>query len=102
MTERNKIFRTSWIESIDVKRQIYWLGSTNAILDLLDDSVHSDCVNFSGLNDLESTVSVILIIAWTAQRRADTSVNVGVVGEQALLCSMVKICAMVDAGNFAR
>lgn len=71
---------TGWIKSVDVKRQVHWFGSSNTVLDLLDNTIHSNCVDFSCFHNLESAVSVILVITWSAQCGSNTSMNVGVIG----------------------
>ena len=99
--EVGKEVLTSWIEGVDVKREVDGVGSTNTILDLLDDAVNTNGIDLTRLDNLKAAVSIILIITWTAQSRADTSVDVGVVGEQTFLSSVVEVCTVVDAGDFA-
>lgn len=70
-------------------------------MNLLDDAVHSNCINLSCLHYLKSTISIIFIVTWAAQSCSDSSVDVAVVGQQAFLRGMVEICAVVDAGDFA-
>src|SRR6187402_1761122 len=69
-------------------------------MDLLDDTLHSNRINFSGLHNLKAAVSIVLIVTGTAQSCSNASMNVGVVGEQAFLGSMVEVCAVVYASNF--
>ena len=92
---------TGWIKRVDVKREIDWLGSTNAILDLLDDTIHSDGIDLSRFYNLKSTVSIVLIVTGATQCCSDSSVDVGVVGQKTFLGSMIEVCAVVDASNFA-
>jgi len=93
---------TSWIEGIDVNRQIDWFGSANTVFDLFNDAVHSNGVDFTGLHNLKATISIILIVAGPAQSCADTSVNVGIICKQAFLRCMVEVRPMVDASDLAR
>jgi hypothetical protein len=93
---------TSWVKSIDIEREVDGPSGPHAVSDLLDDAVQADGVNLAGLHDLEATVSVVLVVAGPAQGGADTGVDVGVVGEQAFLRSVVEVCTMVDASHLAR
>jgi hypothetical protein len=96
-----ELLLTSWVKRVNVKREIDWLGSTNASFDLLDDTIHSNGIDLSRLYDLKSTISVVLIVTGTTQCGANACVDVGVIGEQTFLGSMVEVCAVVDASNFA-
>ena len=49
----------------------------------------------------EPTIPIILIVTQPAQGRADTSVDVGVVGQQPFLRSPVEVGAVVDRGLLA-
>jgi len=69
-------------------------------MNLLDDAIHSNGINLSGLYDFKSTVSVVFVVTGTAQSCSDTSMNVGVVRKQSFLKSMVEVCAMVNASYF--
>lgn len=75
---------------------------TNSVVDLLDDTFHTNSIDLSRLDDLKAAISIILVIAGTAQCRADTGMDVRVIGEQALLRRMVEVRAVVDAGDLAR
>lgn len=99
--EKGKRGLTSRIESVDIKREVNWLSSSNPRLDLLDDTGGSNSINLSRFNNLKATVSIILIITGPAQSGANTSMDISVIGEQAFLCSVVEVSAMVDAGDFA-
>lgn len=93
---------TCGIESINVNAQVNWLLGANSILDLLDYTIGTNLVNLPGLNDLEATITIILVVRWSRQRRADAGVDVGVVGEETFLGGMEEVCAVVDAGLLAR
>lgn len=71
-------------------------------MDLLDDTRGADGVYLPGFNDLESNIAVVVVVGETTQRRADTCVNVGVVLQKTLHRSMVEVCSVVDACDFAR
>jgi hypothetical protein len=94
--------RTSRIECVDVKRQVDRVLGTDSLDDLLDDTIRADLVDLTRLDDLESAVPVVLIVAGAAERRADASVDVGVVAQQALLRGVVEVGAVVDAGHLGR
>lgn len=59
--------------------------------------MHANRVDLAGLDDLEATVAVILVITRPGKRRANPSMDVGVIGEQPLLRSMIEVGAMVNA-----
>lgn len=92
---------TSWIKSINVDGQIDWLLKTNTISDLLDDTIHADGINLSGLNNLKSTVSVVLIITGSAQGCANSRMDVCIVGKKSLLSSVIEVCTVVDTRDLA-
>jgi hypothetical protein len=93
---------TRRIESVNINGEVNGFGSTNTISDFLNDTIHTNGINLSGLDDLEATVSVIFIITRTTQSGSDTGMDVSVISEQPLLRGMVKVCSMVDASYFAR
>jgi hypothetical protein len=53
---------TSWVKCIDVDTQVYRLGSANPVPDLLDDTVSANLVHLPGLDNLEATVAVVLVV----------------------------------------
>lgn len=65
------------------------------VLEILT-SVGANLINLAGLDNLKTAVSVILIVTRSAQRRANAGVNVRVIAKQALLGSVVEVCAVVD------
>lgn len=87
------------IKSINVNRQINRLRGTNTVDDLLDDAPRANGVDLAGLDNLEATVAIIVVVTGATKGGSDTSVDVGVVGEQAFLVGMVEVGAMVDGGN---
>jgi hypothetical protein len=89
---------TCRIKSIDIDAEIYWFLGAYSVPDLLDDTVGTNLVNLAGLDNLETTIPIVLVVTWARERSADTRVDVSVVGEQTLLGSVVEICAVVDAG----
>lgn len=92
---------TGRVERVDVDAEVDGLLGADAVADLLDDAVDTDGVDLARLNDLEATVAVVLVVGQAGKRGADTSVDVGVVGEQALLSSMVEVRAVVDRSRLA-
>jgi hypothetical protein len=71
---------TGWIKGIDIDTQVYRLLGADPLPDLLDDTISTNLVNFPGLDDLEATVTVVLVVGGSRQRRTDAGVDVGVVG----------------------
>ena len=71
---------TCRIQGVDVDTQINGLRRAYALLDLSDDAVHSNSVDFACLHDLKTTVTVIFIIAWPGQCRTNTGMDIAVVG----------------------
>lgn len=121
--DRNEVRLTSRIQSIDVNTQIHGVLGPDSLpyemsvtcgalkvamkgtiqhTDLLDDSVNADGVNLTGLNDLEATVAIIVVIRGSTQRCPDAGVDVRVVLQQALLGGVVEVGAVVDAGDLRR
>jgi hypothetical protein len=91
---------TSRIKSIDIDTQIHRLLRSDPVLDLLDDAISTDLVDLTCLDDLETAVAVVLIVRGAGERRADAGVDVGVVGQEAFLCGVEEIGAVVYAGLF--
>jgi len=73
----------------------------NPLMDLLNDAVHSNSINLSRLDNLKATIPIILIITRSTQRRADTSMDIRIIGQQSLLRRMVEVRAVVDASYLA-
>lgn len=90
------------IEGVDVDGQVDGVLGANAVEDALDDAVGADLVNLARLDDLEATVPVVLVVAGPAERRADAGVDVGVVGQEALLRCVVKVGAVVNRSGLRR
>ena len=44
----------------------------------------------------------MIIIAQPTQRRADSRMDIGIVGQQSLLMSVIEICTVIDGSLFAR
>lgn len=93
---------TSRIEGINVDAKIYWLFGANAVLQLVDNTLHTNGVNLACFNDLEAAVAVVLVIGRTAESGTDTGVNVCVVGKKSFLGSVPEVSAVVDASLLAR
>lgn len=92
---------TCRVESVDVDGQVHGLGSADALVDLLDDAFHSDRVDLACFHDFKAAVSVVFVVAGSAQSCADTGVDVAVVCEQAFLRGVEEVRSVVDAGDLA-
>lgn len=89
---------TSRIKRINVDAQVHGLCGTDAVFDPLDNTIGSNFVNLPGLNDLEATVAVVLVVRGSRQRRANAGVDVGVVGKKTFLRCVEEVGAVVNAG----
>lgn len=87
------------IQSVNVNGQIDRVRGADALEDSLDNSVSANGVNVSGLDNLKATVAVVVIVTGSAEGGSDTSVDVGVVGEQTFHGGVVEVGAVVDAGD---
>lgn len=87
------------VQSVNVNGQVDRVRGADALEDSLDNSVSANGVNVSGLDNLKATVAVVVIITGSAEGSSDTGVDVGVVGEQAFHGGVVKVGAVVDAGD---
>jgi hypothetical protein len=94
--ERDLRRSKSRIQSIDINTDINWVLQSNTILDFLDDSLGTNGINLSGLNNLETAVSVVLIITGTTQCCADTSVDVAMISEKSFLRCVPEVSSVVD------
>jgi hypothetical protein len=63
-------------------------------VDLLDNALCADGVNLSSLDYLKTTVSIVLVVRQSAEGCADTSMNVRIIPEKALLAGMVEISSI--------
>ena len=90
--------RTCWVQGVDVDAQIHWFLRADSISDLLDDPTRPDRIDFPRLHNLEPAVSIIVVVAQPAQRRADPRVYVRIVRQQSLSVRVVEICAVVYRG----
>lgn len=53
---------TGRIKGVDINTKVNRLSSADTVLDLFDDPVSTNFVNFPGLDNLKTTVTVILIV----------------------------------------
>lgn len=74
---------------------------SDTIMDLLDDTLGPDGINFSGLRNLETAVPIILIIGESGECGSDSRMDVGVVAEQSFFRCMEEVGAVVDGGLLA-
>ena len=93
---------TCRIQGINVDGKIHRLFCSHPIPDFLDNSLRTNHINFPCLHNLKSAIAVMIIVAHPTQRRANTRMDVAIVGQQSLLVCMVKICTVVDGSLFAR
>ena len=91
---------TSRIKSVNVDTQIHGLLRAYPVLDLLDNAIDANLVDFACLDNLKAAVAVIFVVGRARQRGPDAGVDVGVVGEQAFLCGVEEVGAVVYAGLF--
>lgn len=87
------------VERVDVNAQVDGVLGAHPVPDLADDALGADGVNLTGLDDLETAVAVILVVAGAGQGGPDTRVDVCVVLEQTLHGCMIEVRAVVDGGN---
>jgi hypothetical protein len=88
---------TRGIKSINIDAEIDRVFGAYSVSDFFDNTVGTNLVNLAGLDNLKAAISIVLIVTWARERGADARMDVGVVGKQALLGSMIKICAVIDA-----
>ncbi len=88
------------IQGIDVDAQVDGVVRPDAIADRLDDARCADGVDVPRLDAAEATIAVVGVVAQPGQGGADPGVDVGVVGQQALLAGVVEVGAVVDGGLF--
>jgi hypothetical protein len=55
---------TGRVKSVNIDAKVYWILCPNPLFDLLDDTVHADCVNLTGLHDFESTITIVFVVGW--------------------------------------
>ena len=86
------------VKGIDVDREVDRVLVSDALVDFLDDTGGADLVDLTGLDNLEAAVAVVLVVGEAGQGSADSGVDVGVVAHQTLLCGVVEVGSVVDAG----
>ena len=87
---------TGRIESIDIDTEIDGFRRADSVSDFLDDARRPDRVDFAGLDDFETAVAVVVVVAEAGEGGADAGVNVGVVGEETFFVGVVEVCPVVD------
>lgn len=90
----------SRIKSINIDRQIHGPLGSNSVDNSLDDSIGTNGIDLARFDNFEAAVTIVVVIARSAQRCSNTSVDVAVIGEQALLRGVVKVSAVVYGRNF--
>src|SRR4051812_11762927 len=61
---------TGWIKSININRKINRLGKPNTLFDLVDDPMDSNGIDIAGFDDLETAITIILVIRGPRQGRS--------------------------------
>ena len=92
---------TGRIKGVNVDAEIDGFAGTDPISDLLDNASRPDRVDLSRLDDLESTIAVIIVIAEAGKGGANASVNIGIIGQKAFFVRVEEIGAVIDGGLFA-
>ena len=72
---------TCRIQGVNVDGKIYRLLCPYSIPDLLDNSLRTNHIDFSRLHNLKSAITIMIIIAQPTQRRANSRVDIGIVGQ---------------------
>lgn len=75
------------------------LSLTDTLVDLLDDALGANGVDLASLDNLESNVTVVVVVGETGQGSADTGVDVGVVAHQTLHGGVVEVSTVVNGGD---
>lgn len=75
---------------------------TDTLVNLLDDAFSANLVDSSCLDDLETNVSIIVIIGRSTQSGANTRMDVGVILEKTFHGCVIEVCSVVDACHLRR
>lgn len=89
---------TSRVKGVNVDAEVDGLLGTDPVLDLLDDAVSANLVDFTCLDDLETAVAVVFVVGRPGKSRTDSSMDVGVVAKKTFLSSVEEVGAVVDGG----
>ncbi|RYP49246.1 hypothetical protein DL768_005020 [Monosporascus sp. mg162] len=87
------------VEVVDVKGEVDLVRGTDVDDDFSYDARAADAVDLARSGDPEAALPVVLGVAGPTERRADASVHVAVVSEQALARRVVEVRPAVDAGG---
>lgn len=96
---KKKKILTSRVQRVNVQAQIHGVLGAHTVTNLLDNAVDANRVHLTRLDNLEPAVAIVLIVGGAAEGRADAGVDVGVVAEETLLGGVIKVRAVVDAGD---
>jgi hypothetical protein len=88
---------TSRIQSVNVNAEID-CTLADSLLDLVNDSLCSNGVNFSSFYDFESAIAIVFVVTGTREGGSDTGMDIAVVCEQPFLSRMPKVGTMVNGG----
>lgn len=89
---------TGRIKSINVNAEVDRFAGSNPISDFLDNASRPNRIDLARLDDLESTVAVVIIVAEAGQGGANARVNICIVGQKAFSVRMEEIGTVVDGG----
>lgn len=92
---------TGRIKSVNIDAEIDGFACSNSIPDFLDNASRPNRVDLACLDNLESTVAVIVVVAETGQGGTNTCVDVGIVVQKTFSMRVEEIGAVVDGGLLA-
>ena len=84
------------VEDVDVDREIDGRVA-DSLADALDDALGPDLVDRARLDEVEAAVAVVVVVRRAGEGGADTGVDRGAVGDQALLGGVVDCQARARA-----
>ena len=90
------------VEGVNIDKEVDRVLGADALNNALDDAVSANGVDLTSLNNLETAVTVVLVVAGTREGSADTGVDAGVVGEETLHGGVVEVGSVVDGRNCRR
>lgn len=92
---------TGRIKSVNIDAEIDGFACSNSISDFLDNASGPNRVDLACLDDLESAVAVMVVVAETGQGGTNTCVDVGIVVQKTFSVRVEEIGAVVDGGLLA-
>lgn len=92
---------TRRIKSVNVDAKIDGFAGTDPISDFIDNTSRPNRVDLARLDDLESAVAVVVVIAEAGQGGTNAGVNIGIVGQKAFPVRVEEIGAVIDGSLLA-